>query len=329
MESTLFKVDLTQPESALKLVHLLQPCIPQCLPVLGTLLHSSPSHGESPTSYGSISNLYAWASFDLDATGTPSLFSVVVISTLDNNQARYFCSAENNQEEPSQQEKAHVLDFIRAFLNIVNKLGLSSSIKMIPANEQVTAKGGIMVGSMHQKWVDTLSPLAGRIGPCTKFLRPPSVPGSAPITIGGLEGNFTISPLTALDIQTLVSTSAIPHSKEYFLSRCDTSICIGTIGAEGSPSQPVAWALQHTDGSIGTLYVQPELRGKGLARTVVESLVRRLDQAEMPEERGGAFRWNWVDTVENNVNAERFFGSLQGWNKGWMCYWMFLAFPSA
>ncbi|TFK54255.1 hypothetical protein OE88DRAFT_1169345 [Heliocybe sulcata] len=323
----LFKVDLLQPGAVAQLVNLLQPHIPYSLPLLGTLLHSSPSRLAEATDEGLITNLHAWTSFDPKKIERPSVFSAVILSTLDNNQARYFCSAETSGGDPSQGERDHVLQFIQDFLSDLNRLGLSSSIKMMPANEQVTVNAGIIVGSVHQKWLDTLSPLAGRIGPCTKFLRPPSEPGSAASSVPDLGQEFAITTLTPPDIQTLISSSAIPHTEEYFLSRCDTSICVRTVDAEGSPSRPVAWALQHTDGSIGTLYVQPEFRGKGLARAVVDSLARRLNEAEVPGERGGAFGWNWADVVQNNVNAERFFAGLHGWNIGWKCYWMFLASP--
>ncbi|EPQ57515.1 hypothetical protein GLOTRDRAFT_127867 [Gloeophyllum trabeum ATCC 11539] len=306
----LFRADLTQPEIVGRLVELLKHGVPQSLPILGSLFHSSPPTAE--TIDGVAPKLYVWTSFDLNHADRPSLYSVVAYSPLDNNQARYFCSADGSSDTPTGREKKHVVDFLTMFLRHVNdQLGDSSNPTMFK------------IGSVHEKWVDTLRSLdVDRANPCTKYLRAPPGPGDALPDRDVLGGIFTISPLQPSDAESIISTSHISRSREYILSRSLTSICIRAAGADGSGGRPIAWALQHSDGSIGTLFVQPEYRGKGLARKVMGTLVNRLDQADAKAARGGALGWNWVDVVAGNTNAEHFFEGLQGWHRGWTCYWI-------
>lgn len=189
---------------------------------------------------------------------------------------------------------------------------------------------GILVGSIHDKWVDTLSLIALGNGGCTKYLLPPLTSRSSPPATDDrrLPEDLTISQLEPSDIPILKSASAIPHADEYYTSRCVMSVCIRT-NIEGSPSLPVAWAFPHADGSIGGLYVQPQFRAKGLAQQVIEAAVDRLRMGEREEERGGALGWNWVDVMENNASGERLFERMAGagWKAGWKCNWMMLKFP--
>jgi GNAT superfamily N-acetyltransferase len=46
--------------------------------------------------------------------------------------------------------------------------------------------------------------------------------------------------------------------------------------------RPVAFALVHSDGSMGILHTEPEFRGQGLGRTVSTALIRKLVDLDQP-----------------------------------------------
>jgi ribosomal protein S18 acetylase RimI-like enzyme len=69
----------------------------------------------------------------------------------------------------------------------------------------------------------------------------------------------------------------------------------------------VAWAYVAIDGSLATLYVRPEDRGKGLAAAVVWTLLVRLRDGEFAAYRGGNGGSNYVlaDVGPENVASRK------------------------
>ena len=79
--------------------------------------------------------------------------------------------------------------------------------------------------------------------------------------------------------------------------------------ADPSVRETAAWILTHSDLSLGSLYVLPQHRRKGLAKRVVQ---HRLSQP-------GAFR-GVVYVETGNEASEELWKSL-GWEKAWETVW--------
>lgn len=94
---------------------------------------------------------------------------------------------------------------------------------------------------------------------------------------------------------------------------------------DGSPENPVCWAFLGQDGSLTTLHVEPEHRGKRLAVQVgreamrsgmsSESRLFELD-GDLPQEQG----WVFADVLADNVASRRVMEKMGGeakWTVAW------------
>lgn len=108
----------------------------------------------------------------------------------------------------------------------------------------------------------------------------------------------------------IIATSKIPRPADYITSLLSNS-SVATLPSPADPSKrgPAAWILTHSDLSLGSLYVTPEHRRKGLAKRVVQ---HRLAQP-------GAFRG--VVYVETGNEASEALWKSLGWEKGWETVW--------
>jgi len=64
-----------------------------------------------------------------------------------------------------------------------------------------------------------------------------------------------------------------PSRKVAYIRSC-IELSAGVARLQGD--RPVSFALIHSDGAMGILHTEPELRGRGLARVVVSALMRKL-----------------------------------------------------
>ncbi|KAK5007480.1 hypothetical protein LTR28_005236 [Elasticomyces elasticus] len=101
---------------------------------------------------------------------------------------------------------------------------------------------------------------------------------------------------------------------------------ISTVHPHGTPSAPpapVAWAFLGLDASLTTLHVEPEYRGRGLAKLVTLKLFSDEMDAFGGEE--GAVsqgkRWAHADVQEGNVASYRVMESV-GARWSWETYWL-------
>lgn len=102
--------------------------------------------------------------------------------------------------------------------------------------------------------------------------------------------------------------------------------------AEGS--QPIAWSLLGPDASLSSLHVEPEYRGRGLAKVLARKLFREgmemywrdswdaVDGEGKGEESGmEKDRWAHADVAVDNVPSNAVCTGLGGqW--GFMVYWI-------
>jgi ribosomal protein S18 acetylase RimI-like enzyme len=156
--------------------------------------------------------------------------------------------------------------------------------------------------------------------PCRKFVLSPAAaaafvaaePGSAVRLTQEVYGG----PLEEADLQAVIDNSRIPRAREYLRSRMDQSVCLRV--SWNGRIQPVAWALVHADGEIGTLNVVDTYKRHGLATEVMRRVV--TVQRERPAPYTGG--WHWIDVIDDNAEGMAFYENLAWWEKAWVASWM-------
>ncbi|PRP89638.1 putative chitosanase [Planoprotostelium fungivorum] len=284
--------------SYLQLASLLHSFLPYSLPALGHIAQQS-HHA-----------LLIWTTLEclpIDSSIWPHRFGVYILALPDltrrcritDQQSRFFTSIDGEQIPPSPEDVSFVQQFVRA--------GLSSALGALRGdNNDVSLPRGLVVGSVHHKWVPHLQPTW--TNPCFKFIRPPS-----PLPPLQVPEGFIVSPLVDDDLDAIVAASHIVRSKEYLSSRIEA----GWSGAiRSTDGKLAAWAFIHVDGSIGTLNVVEEFRRSRLATCIMRVMMQKL------EERPETADWMWVDTECDNEKGLSFFGQLEGWKSGWGSTWM-------
>jgi hypothetical protein len=307
----MYQTDITFPTIEI-LKEILIPFVPYSLPLLGSCLQV--------LEQGSDARIYSSFPINTDPgsiayTKPPLPFSVIFFSQAPAS-SRFFCSAEIEPCDPTPIEHEHVLQFLRSFLY---EWICSDYAK---ENSDNSLSGQIIIGSVHSRWI----PIAKALGQdivsndesiCTKFILPPRslAPDTKQALLKDGDENWISSPIREEDVERVRASSDIPRTFGYINARCHASVCI----RDKRSDDPVAWAIQHADGSIGILHVEEKVRGRRLAKKVVRELVEVLRHTPQNLE------WNWADVFERNDLGMRFFESLNadGWKKGWSCCWLF------
>ncbi|KAG4430064.1 hypothetical protein IFR05_014454 [Cadophora sp. M221] len=116
--------------------------------------------------------------------------------------------------------------------------------------------------------------------------------------------SLTRVPDEQLDL--VISTSSIPRQAETLKQQ-------PSVGLLNDKGDMIAWGYIGIDGSLATLYVLPEYRGKGLAKCVAVELVGRLSRGGFTD-LGFDGRSGWVhsDVYEGNQGSESVMKSLGG-----------------
>jgi ribosomal protein S18 acetylase RimI-like enzyme len=292
---------------------LLHPYLPLSLTILGPLSQQSPEK-----------NLI-WTSFQ-SFPSTGELPFAIFLCSPSSRQCRFFTSLEHTPTAATQQDEAFVAAAVRDGLAL-------AKADLLRENPELSLTRGLMLGSVHEKWVPCLSPLSRWTNGCIKFLCKTGATAASRIS-PTLPAGAILTKLEEGDLAQVIAASHIPRTHEYLRSRLEDSagvrVASSVPGEENGATQLAAWAFIHVDGSIGTLHVEPAFRRAGLASAVVRALVDRLSQQETEELQNGVGEnlrkdtkgWAWVDTEGNNEHGLAFFGKLEGWERGWGAWWM-------
>lgn len=88
---------------------------------------------------------------------------------------------------------------------------------------------------------------------------------------------------------------------------------------EEATDEAVAWTFLGLDGSLTTLHTEPELRGKGIAKTVATRIIGECAPGLAVDDDGNA--WSHADVYVGNVQSESVCKSLGG-KAMWEHYWV-------
>ncbi|EIW83206.1 hypothetical protein CONPUDRAFT_152242 [Coniophora puteana RWD-64-598 SS2] len=362
-------VDISSEASASLLIQVLSDekhALPESLSVLGSIVNSFDR--TRPLSVDNHPTVQAWCTESLanlqaqisDGVSARPLFSVFTFEP-STQQFRYFCSAEvapgDKSKFPTPDENTHVAGAFRALRALADAHYPRFHV-LKPNNSDDPPQ--IVIGAVHEKWRTATEPIILSRNPCPRYLLSPDNakrsrsntnpqlhPQSSPTLY---EQDWIVSQMLEHDIPTVSSTSHIPRSATYLRSRFPYSVCLrdpsGPVAvsssgadaeADADPTKrrAIAWALIHSDGGVGTLYVDTRYRGRRLGKRVVSELGRMLDPGAVTtttsgcpladgDPGGGAAGWVWAETMQSNAKGQAFFDSLgsEGWERAWTCDWV-------
>ncbi|KAI4217200.1 MAG: hypothetical protein LQ351_000509 [Letrouitia transgressa] len=162
-----------------------------------------------------------------------------------------------------------------------------------------------------------------------KWLLEPPPPSTSTSTSTLAEGSeelpqgygYAFSGIRERDLGLCVARAGVPRSRGTLAGLGSVGVrVIDTADGEG---ELVAWAFLGTDGSLTSLHVEPQHRGRGLAKAVTRKLMRDMARQE------GARRFRGSGGVEV-VSSDIFVGNVEsegvvralGGREGWMCCWV-------
>jgi ribosomal protein S18 acetylase RimI-like enzyme len=132
-----------------------------------------------------------------------------------------------------------------------------------------------------------------------------------------LPDGFSVSRVPRDQVGFVISTSSIPRQAATLLLQPS----VGLMNENGSL---VAWGYVGIDGSLATLHVLPEYRGKGLATYVAMELLGRLGRGEFRDLGfDGRSGWAHSDVHEGNQGSEGVMRALGG-EIGWKCHYVWI-----
>ncbi|KAK7690433.1 hypothetical protein QCA50_005531 [Cerrena zonata] len=322
--STLHKVDTASKDNIDTLARLLRPHIPYSLPVLGSLFSGDIEYKA----------LTIWTTFPLNTApdnteppnhDVPSIYSVVCHSLLHDHQFRFFCSAETTPTGDPTAEDTHVFKTIGHLL--------SDKENGVPSEawaDGVTLKpGGVLeIGHLNERWISCLQPYIQQDFLCTAFVRPPRK-NPPPIAWNtSPHPDWEVSELRESDVAFVQGRLGhFPRSYECIRSRLPYSVCIRRKNSDDQT--PVAWNLILADGATGMLYVEADMRRKGLARMCKIALSRKMEEmfaTEDPEKKDlyPHARWEFNVVYHENEASMRLSQSLEGWKELVKHHWIWI-----
>jgi hypothetical protein len=133
----------------------------------------------------------------------------------------------------------------------------------------------------------------------------------------------------------VISRTHIPRSKRslaqmasvalYYDNEANEDAAVGaeiTLKQQENAEMPIAWAFLGFDGSLSTLHVEPEHRGRGLAVLVGWEVMRvGMGDGGIFESGSSEEGWAYADVAMENVASRRVMekmGGVVGWTVSWV-----------
>lgn len=299
-----------------ELIEVLMPYLPHSNPILNRIL--------APQNTSARHCLFG-ATFPPGVKRTPSTFTILFADRSRHHEAQIWLF--NPLSTKSKLESAES-DLLRGHI--------ASTINFLRSTPIPEAPGWpfqplLKFGCLPTLVADAVVSLAGRYHAVkhdtnwTHYLIPLQQKSSLPTLPAAITA---VSPVPHDQLDLVTSTSSIPRQQE-------TLKGLPSVGLLDHEGKLIAWAFVDVDGSLATLYVVPEHRKKGLARTVAKLLLEKLHTGDFKilvdgvQKREGneAFRpfgigsqWIHTEVKEGNVGSEKVVESLGGTKCGFSRY---------
>jgi hypothetical protein len=288
----------------------LKPLLPQSLTILGFLEQAASAPKQ----------LHVWSSC-APGQALPEVFAIFAFwqasSGGGQSPSRLFCSLESSDRSPSANEESFVTSFLRECSDACYTI-LEETVGSF------ALRSPLMLGSIHEKWIPCLQPLAMRVNPCRKFLLPPALASRfVEHDRRALSAEYSVGPLKDEDLDVVIANSHIPRKRDYLMSRAHQSVCIRT----QNDDQAIAWCIVHVDGSIGTMHVIDDFKRRGLGTEIMKQIVElklQQESASGSEHQNYTQGWNWVDVELSNAEGMPFYRKLPHWEEAWEASWVTL-----
>lgn len=118
-----------------------------------------------------------------------------------------------------------------------------------------------------------------------------------------LPHGYELGKVPADEIELVTSTSKVKRQPATLLENHNAAI-LYTDPDSPSKMELVAWAYLSIDQSLTTLYVLPNHRGKGLAKTVAGAVIRDLCDGLVGEEKSIQSDWCFAQVAADNVESQ-------------------------
>jgi FR47-like protein len=124
-------------------------------------------------------------------------------------------------------------------------------------------------------------------------------------------------------VELVKSRTHIPRERETLLSMPSVIIYYNDSSSPSSPppSSPVAWGFLSYDGSLATLHVELEHRGKGLAIALSKEVMRRGMATGFYGSLAANLSYTHADVAKNNAASRRVMEKLGGRGWRWSISW--------
>jgi GNAT superfamily N-acetyltransferase len=117
--------------------------------------------------------------------------------------------------------------------------------------------------------------------------------------------------LSAEHVDLVKSRTHIPRERETLLAMPSV-----VVYQHNNADVPIAWGFLAFDGSLATLHVEPEHRGKGIAATLSREIMRRGMRSGVYGSDSKELGYAHADVARNNVASRRVMEKVGG-GKGW------------
>ena len=119
--------------------------------------------------------------------------------------------------------------------------------------------------------------------------------------------------MTAADTEIVQARTPIPRPTHTLLSLQHVAIF------EEATGKPIAWSFLGLDGALSTLHVEPEHRGRGMAKAITSKIMKNYAHGLAVDSQGNA--WGHADVYIGNLQSEAVCKSMGGkpmWNTFWV-----------
>jgi ribosomal protein S18 acetylase RimI-like enzyme len=230
---------------------------------------------------------------------------------MENNRGRLFISSEYSSDPPTQAEEKFALSFTQEALVQARK-------KLEDLFGSFAGFSGLTIGAVHERWYSTLAPHSISADALVRFVR---APGPL-VELPPISKRFSVGVLEEEDIQAIMEGERIARKRAYILTRLPTSICV-RVTSEDENTEPVAWVMVNSDGSLGTLHVVPEYRRQGLAKVLINlSVAQTQTEQQEGDYSTGLDGWCYAYVDVENDSSMQLFNRMDGWTHSAVTYWI-------